>query len=89
MRAAPRSSSAQRHSLTARIHHRAGEFIEHARVHANIYGTSARGARGGGGGKCCLLDIDVQVLHACRFTHRAILLFTFAQFLFLRRAPSS
>ena len=54
----------QRHPLTAHTHHRAGEFIEHARVHANIYGTSAAAVRAvAAAGKCCLLDIDVQVLH--------------------------
>ena len=70
----------QRHPLTAHIHHRAGEFIEHARVHANIYGTSAAAVRAvAAAGKCCLLDIDVQVLHevsihAPQFfsSHRAI-----------------
>ena len=58
----------------------AGEFIEHARVHANIYGTSAAAVRAvAAAGKCCLLDIDVQVLHEVSihtaqffYSHRAI-----------------
>ena len=33
-------------------------------MHANIYGTSAAAVRAvAAAGKCCLLDIDVQVLH--------------------------
>ena len=69
-------------SLTAHIHHRAGEFIEHARVHANIYGTSAAAVRAvAAAGKCCLLDIDVQVLHEVSI-HTA-------QFPCIHRAPSS
>ena len=75
-----RSSSHARHRHHSHIHHRSGEFIEHARVHANIYGTSAAAVRAvAAAGKCCLLDIDVQVLHevsihAPQFlsSHRAI-----------------
>lgn len=38
-----------------------GEFIEHARVHANLYGTSISAVRAvRDAGKTCLLDIDVQ-----------------------------
>jgi len=38
-----------------------GEFIEYARVHNNIYGTSIAAVRAvSGAGKTCLLDIDVQ-----------------------------
>ena len=37
------------------------EFIEHARVHANLYGTSKRAVRDvAEKGKVCILDIDVQ-----------------------------
>lgn len=38
-----------------------GEFIEYARVHSKIYGTSIAGVQAvSGAGKTCLLDIDVQ-----------------------------
>jgi len=38
-----------------------GEFIEYARVHSNIYGTSIAGVSAvSSAGKTCLLDIDVQ-----------------------------
>ncbi|KAJ1631229.1 P-loop containing nucleoside triphosphate hydrolase protein [Pavlovales sp. CCMP2436] len=38
-----------------------GEFLEHAKVHSNYYGTSrAAVKRLQGAGKICLLDIDVQ-----------------------------
>lgn len=38
-----------------------GAFIEYARVHANIYGTSIAAVRSvGAAGKTCLLEIDVQ-----------------------------
>jgi len=38
-----------------------GEFIEYARVHDKIYGTSVAGVRAvSAAGKTCLLDIDVQ-----------------------------
>lgn len=38
-----------------------GDFIEHARVHSNIYGTSIAAVRAvSDDGKTCLLDIDVQ-----------------------------
>lgn len=38
-----------------------GEFIEHARVHANLYGTSVSAVKAvREAGKTCLLDIDVQ-----------------------------
>ena len=38
-----------------------GDFIEYARVHANIYGTSIAAVRAvNEAGKTCLLDIDVQ-----------------------------
>ena len=51
-------------------------------MHANIYGTSAAAVRAvAAAGKCCLLDIDVQVLHEVPI-HTA-------QFPFLHRAPSS
>jgi len=40
---------------------RRGEFLEHARVHANIYGTSISAVEAvSRAGKTCLLDIDVQ-----------------------------
>ncbi|XRB01287.1 guanylate kinase [Pycnococcus provasolii] len=38
-----------------------GEFLEHANVHGNIYGTSkASVAKVTDSGRCCILDIDVQ-----------------------------
>jgi len=38
-----------------------GEFIEYARVHSNIYGTSIAAVKAvSDSGKTCLLDIDVQ-----------------------------
>jgi len=38
-----------------------GEFLEHAHVHANIYGTSVAAVEAvSDAGKTCLLDIDVQ-----------------------------
>merc|ERR1712185_298990 len=38
-----------------------GDFIEHARVHSNLYGTSIAAVRAvSDQGKTCLLDIDVQ-----------------------------
>ena len=37
------------------------KFLEFARVHSNIYGTSVRAVRDvAAAGKCCVLDIDVQ-----------------------------
>lgn len=37
------------------------QFLEHAHVHDNIYGTSVRAVRDvAAQGKCCILDIDVQ-----------------------------
>ena len=39
----------------------AGEFIEYARVHGNIYGTSKAAVRAvQASGKTCVLDIDIQ-----------------------------
>ena len=38
-----------------------GEFVEYARVHSNMYGTSIKGVEDvRAAGKTCLLDIDVQ-----------------------------
>lgn len=38
-----------------------GDFLEHAHVHGNLYGTSFESVRGViAGGKHCLLDIDVE-----------------------------
>lgn len=38
-----------------------GDFLEHAHVHSNIYGTSAQAVRDvAAAGLCCVLDIDVQ-----------------------------
>ena len=38
-----------------------GDFLEHAHVHANIYGTSVQAVRAlADDGRCCVLDIDVQ-----------------------------
>ena len=61
-RAAPIPQVATRLS---HVHHQARRRIHRAaRVHANIYGTSAAAVRAvAAAGKCCLLDIDVQVLH--------------------------
>ena len=39
----------------------AGEFVEYARVHGNIYGTSKKAVNAvASQGKVCVLDIDVQ-----------------------------
>ena len=39
-----------------------GKFLEYARVHGNIYGTSLAAVQDvAASGKCCVLDIDVQV----------------------------
>ena len=58
-------------------------------MHANIYGTSAAAVRAvAAAGKCCLLDIDVQVLHEVPI-HTAQFSLHTAQFPFLHRAPSS
>lgn len=39
----------------------AGEFLEYAHVHDNIYGTSFKAVEGvAASGWCCVLDIDVQ-----------------------------
>jgi len=44
---------------------RRGEFLEHARVHANIYGTSISAVEAvSRAGKTCLLDIDVRAAGA-------------------------
>ena len=45
----------------------AGEFLEHADVHGNMYGTSfAAVRRVADAGKSCILDIDVQGAASCR-----------------------
>jgi len=47
----------------------AGKFLEHARVHGKIYGTSLEAVRAvaeGSPPKCCILDIDVQGADAVR-----------------------
>lgn len=46
---------------------RGGEFIEHAEVHGNLYGTSNRAVQDVSD-KCrvCLLDIDVQGVKSCK-----------------------
>jgi guanylate kinase len=42
-----------------------GLFIEHAHVHANIYGTSTAAVKAVcDSGKICVLDIDVQGVKA-------------------------
>ena len=44
-----------------------GEFIEYARVHSNMYGTSVRAVEDvTAAGKTCLLDIDVQARRTLR-----------------------
>jgi len=44
-----------------------GEFIEHAEVHGNMYGTSKLGVQDVlQGGQICILDIDVQGCRAVR-----------------------
>lgn len=46
-----------------------GEFIEYARVHTNLYGTSVESVRAvTAAGKTCLLDIDVQGAEAVKRT---------------------
>ena len=43
-----------------------GEFIEYARVHSNMYGTSVKAVEDvRAAGKTCLLDIDVQARAPC------------------------
>mmetsp|Transcript_8125 Transcript_8125/g.20736 ORF Transcript_8125/g.20736 Transcript_8125/m.20736 type:complete len:543 (-) Transcript_8125:162-1790(-) len=45
----------------------AGEFLEHAHVHGNQYGTSLEAAGAvAAEGRCCVLDIDVQGARAVR-----------------------
>lgn len=47
----------------------ANTFIEHAEVHGNYYGTSRQSVEAVlGGGKICLLDIDVQGCRSVRST---------------------
>ncbi|CAM9447698.1 unnamed protein product, partial [Choristocarpus tenellus] len=44
-----------------------GEFIEHAEVHGNLYGTSVAAVEElSGNGKICVLDIDVQGVQAVK-----------------------
>jgi guanylate kinase len=44
------------------------QFLEHAHVHDNIYGTSVRAVRDvAAQGKCCILDIDVQGARQARY----------------------
>ncbi len=39
----------------------AGQFLEHAEVHGNLYGTTYQAVENvGRSGRCCVLDIDVQ-----------------------------
>lgn len=40
-----------------------GEFIEHAQFGSNLYGTSLAAVKEvrDAGGKCCLLDIEMEV----------------------------
>lgn len=43
---------------------REGQFIEHADVHTNLYGTSYKSVENvRGTGKICVLDIDIQGVH--------------------------
>lgn len=43
------------------------KFIEHANVHGNLYGTSYEAvSRVGLQKKICILDIDIQGVHACQ-----------------------
>ena len=45
----------------------AGEFLEHADVHGNMYGTSFEAVRSvAAAGRACILDIDVQGVASCR-----------------------
>lgn len=61
-----------------------GKFLEHARVHANIYGTSLAAVEAvAAQGKICLLDIDVQGAEIVRTKHPQLR----AKFLFV--APPS
>ena len=49
-----------------------GQFLEHAHVHGNIYGTSVAAVREvAANGKCCILDIDVQGARQARCTCRS------------------
>ena len=46
-----------------------GEFVEWAKVHTNMYGTSVAAVQAvAAAGKCCLLDIDVQGAEAVKQT---------------------
>uniref|UniRef100_A0A7S1SW85 Guanylate kinase 1 n=1 Tax=Tetraselmis chuii TaxID=63592 RepID=A0A7S1SW85_9CHLO len=56
---------------------KAGAFLEHARVHGSLYGTSlASVAAVAASSRCCLLDIDVQGARAVRASGmRAIFVF--------------
>lgn len=45
----------------------AGEFLESADVHGNLYGTSFEAVRSvAAAGRACILDIDVQGVASCR-----------------------
>jgi len=45
----------------------AGEFLESADVHGNMYGTSFEAVRSvAAAGRACILDIDVQGVASCR-----------------------
>ena len=51
----------------------AGEFLEFAHVHDNIYGTSIRAVRDvAAQGKCCILDIDVQGARQVPAQHKTL-----------------
>lgn len=54
-----------------------GEFLEYARVHDNIYGTSFQAVKAvSSSGKCCILDIDVQGARQVRKSDlRALIVF--------------
>lgn len=52
----------------------AGMFIEHANVHANLYGTSIAAVQSvTAAGKICILDIDVQGVKSVKSAGRSVL----------------
>lgn len=69
-----------------------GEFLEHAEVHGNLYGTSvAAVASVLEAGKSCILDIDVQgsrMVHASALHSRALYIFVSPPSMEVRPQPA-
>lgn len=56
----------------------AGDFVEHAVVHTNMYGTSKRAVENvRRQGKICILDIDIQGVTTCQTTAFPVALYCF------------